>query len=125
MNVSDQGMQNNLAINNYPTENINIERPINIESSINVSNSQNTGTTQENDKKEIKEINNAIRKLNTFLEDHKTHAEVSVHNKLNTIMVKIVDDNTKQVIMELPSEKILDMVAKFCEMVGILVDKKA
>lgn len=125
MIVSDQGMQNNLAINNYPTENINIEKPINIESSINVSNSQNTGTTQENDKKQINEINDAVRKINTILEGHKTHAEVSVHNKLNTIMVKIVDDNTKEVIMELPSERILDMVAKLCEMAGILLDKKA
>lgn len=119
MIVSDQGMQNNLAINNYPTENINIE------STISATNAQFTGTTQENDKKQINEINDAVRKINTILEGHKTHAEVSVHNKLNTIMVKIVDDNTKEVIMELPSEKILDMVAKFCEMVGILVDKKA
>ena len=119
MIVTDQGMQNNLAINNYPTENINIE------GTIDVSNSQNTSTTQENDKKEINEINNAVRKINTILEGHKTHAEVSVHNKLNTIMVKIVDDNTKEVIMELPPKKILDLVAKLCEMAGILVDKKA
>jgi len=48
-----------------------------------------------------------------------------VHDKLNQIMIKIVDNKTKDVLLEVPPKKILDMVAKMCEMVGILVDKKA
>lgn len=123
MRVTGQVIQNNLAMNNYPTENINIDTTIN--TTINTNDLQDSGITQKNDKNEIHEVNNAIRKLNTILEDHKTHAEISVHDKLNTIMVKIVDDNTKEVIMELPSKKILDMIAKFCEIAGVLFDKKA
>lgn len=72
-----------------------------------------------------KDLKNAVEKLNNFLEDNKTHAEYEVHEKLNDVMIKIVDDNTGKVIQEIPSKKILDMVAKMMEMVGVLFDKKA
>jgi len=77
--------------------------------------------------KEIKEkdINKALDKLNTFLEDKRTHAEYAVHDKLKDVMIKIVDDETGEVIQELPPKKVLDMVAKMCEMVGLIVDNKA
>lgn len=71
-----------------------------------------------------KELKDAVKKLNVFLEDEQTHAEISMHDKLNTIMIKIIDSND-DVIMEVPPEKILDMVAKMCELAGVLVDKKA
>jgi len=71
-----------------------------------------------------KKLNKAINKLNKFLEDDKTHAEYSVHKELGTLMIKIVDDDTKKTILELPPEKILDMVASMCEQAGLL-DKKA
>ncbi len=70
-------------------------------------------------------LNNSIDKLNKFLEDDKVHAEYEVHDKLKDVMIKIVKDDTKEVIMEIPPKKILDMVAKMCEMVGVLIDKKA
>lgn len=80
-----------------------------------------------NDKtKEVKQkdLDKAVKKLNKFLEDEPVHAEYSVHKELNAIMIKIVDDNTKEVIMEIPSKKILDMIASMCKQVG-LIDKKA
>jgi len=87
----------------------------------------NKGNTSEVKRTEIKEkdVNKAIDKLNKFLEDKSTHAEYAVHDKLKDIMIKIVDDDTGDVIQELPPKKILDMVAKMCEMVGLIVDNKA
>lgn len=38
-------------------------------------------------------------------------------------MIKIIDDETKEVILEIPPQKILDMVASMCKQVGLL-DKK-
>lgn len=70
-----------------------------------------------------KDLDKSINKLNKFLEDENTHAEYSKHKDLGTIMVKIVDENDK-VIMELPPEKVLDMVASLCKQVGI-IDEKA
>lgn len=72
-----------------------------------------------------KDIKKAVEKLNKFLEDDNTHAEYAVHDKFGDIMIKIVDDKTKAVIMEVPPKKILDLVAKLCESVGVVFDKKA
>lgn len=71
-----------------------------------------------------KDLDNALKKLNKFLEDEPVHAEYSVHKDLKVVMIKIVDNNTKDVVMEIPPEKILDMVASLCKQVG-LIDKKA
>lgn len=73
-----------------------------------------------------KDVNKAIDKINKFLDDKNTHAEYSIYDKFkNTMIVKIVDNRTGQVVQEIPPKKILDMVAKMCEMVGLLFDKKA
>ena len=83
--------------------------------------------SQETRTNEIKEVDvkNAVDKLNKFLEDDKTHAVYEFHSKFNDLMIKIVDDNTGDVVLEIPPKKILDMIAKMCEMVGVMVDKKA
>lgn len=70
------------------------------------------------------ELDKSLKKLNKFLEDDKAHAEYSVHKDLKSIMIKIVDDATKEVILEIPPKKILDMVASMCKQFGLL-DKKA
>ncbi|GAB6167715.1 flagellar protein FlaG [Clostridium carnis] len=67
----------------------------------------------------------AVDKLNKFLKDDNTYAEYSVHDRFGDIMIKIVDSKTKEVIMECPPKKILDLVAKMCELVGVAIDKKA
>lgn len=71
-----------------------------------------------------KELDKSLNKLNRFLEDESAHAEYSVHEDFGTIMIKIIDDNTKEVILEIPPKKILDMVASMCKQFG-LIDKKA
>lgn len=71
------------------------------------------------------DIKKAVEKLNKFLEDNDTYVEYSVHEKFKDVMIKIIDKNTKEVIREVPPKKILDMVARMCELVGVLIDKKA
>ncbi len=94
-----------------------------------ISNSENVKKLSDNQNTEAsfseEDVNKSVEKLNKFLEDENVHAVYERHEKLNQIMIKIVDDNTKEVIAEYPPKKILDMVAKMCEMVGILIDKKA
>lgn len=73
-----------------------------------------------------KDLKNAVDKLNKFLEDNKTHAEYEYHDKFNNdLMIKIVDDKSGEVIQEFPPKKILDIVARMLEVVGVLFDKKA
>lgn len=71
------------------------------------------------------EIKNAVGKINKLLEGEGTHLQYEKHEVLNQMIIKVISNNTYQVIEEIPSRKILDMVAKMCEMAGILVDKKA
>jgi len=70
-------------------------------------------------------IKKAANKLNRFLEDEHIKVQYKIHDKLNDVMIKIINEDTKEVIMEIPPEKILNMVAKMCEMAGILLDKRA
>lgn len=69
------------------------------------------------------DLDKAVKKLNKFLEDEKTHAEYEKHKDLGTMMVRIVDDETEKVVIELPPKKVLDMIASMCKQVG-LIDKK-
>lgn len=112
--VTSQGGQNNLtteAVEKISTYN-------NMEVAPDIQNNQK-------EKFNEKDLEKAVNKLNNFLKDDSTHAEYSVHGKFNTIMIKIIDDTTKQVILEVPPQKILDMVAKMCELVGMVFDKRA
>ena len=114
--VTGQGRQNNLNTEGYeialPENNMEVATDVKKQDS----------NEEEYNKKDLKI---AVNKLNNFLKDDSTHAEYSVHDKFNVIMIKIVDDKTKEVIMELPPKKILDMVARMCELVGIVFDKRA
>jgi flagellar protein FlaG len=71
-----------------------------------------------------KTIISAIEKANHALVLSNRALEFSVHEKTKEIMVKVIDTETKEVIREIPSEKILDMVANILEMAGILVDER-
>ena len=71
-----------------------------------------------------KTIINAIEKANQKLSGADREFEFSVHEKTKQIMVKIIDKETKEIVREIPSVKILDMVAKLCELNGLFVDEK-
>ncbi|PLX32590.1 MAG: hypothetical protein C0604_05020, partial [Clostridiales bacterium] len=77
---------------------------------------------KEPNREEFKEILKAASEV-IFGDD--THYEFKLHEKTGTMMCKLVDSETKETIREIPSEKILDMVAGIWELVGIIVDEKA
>lgn len=66
----------------------------------------------------------AIEKANKAMVSANRALEFSIHEKTKEIIVKVVDTESKEVIREIPSEKILDMVANMLEMAGILVDER-
>ena len=71
-----------------------------------------------------KDLLETIEKVNRAITGKNTKCEFSVHEETNTIMVKVIDEDEGKVIREIPPEKILDLVAKIWEMVGIIVDEK-
>lgn len=68
-------------------------------------------------KKAVDEINQKIRPTHTS-------CQFSYHEKTNRITIKVIDDDTEEVIREIPPEKALDMLAKTLELEGILVDER-
>lgn len=65
-----------------------------------------------------------IERANKALQGINTSFEFSIHEGTKEIMVKVFDKDTGEIVREIPSEKILDMVAKMWELSGIIVDKR-
>lgn len=84
---------------------------------------------QENSSKEEttdgnqEQINKMLQEMNKKLNKN-TECIFDFHKKTNRVMVKIVDRDTKEVLREIPPEKILDMIAKIWECAGIIIDEK-
>lgn len=78
-------------------------------------------------KKEVKDVNNlkeAVDMANKALFKNNTHLKFQIHGKTKEVMVKIINDETGDVVKEIPPEKMLDMVAKLWEIAGILIDER-
>lgn len=69
-------------------------------------------------------IENALRDINTKIRPTHTECQFSYHEETKRIAIKVLDQDTGEVIREIPPEKTLDMIAKTLELAGILVDEK-
>ncbi|WP_160670652.1 flagellar protein FlaG [Clostridium sp. C8-1-8] len=113
--------QSNMDLTSQPKA---ITTDITVQEDKKITDNQQSIDTKDNG--EHRDIKKAVDKLNKFLEEDNAHAVYEMHDKFkNDLMIKIVDNQTKEVLMEVPPKKILDMVAKLCEMVGVVFDKKA
>lgn len=67
----------------------------------------------DNVKKEKEELNG----LNLSL-------QYDIHEKTHRLMIKVVDNESNQVVKEIPPEKLLDLAAEMYERSGIFVDEE-
>jgi flagellar protein FlaG len=65
-----------------------------------------------------------VKSMNDFLKASNTQLVFKFHDELKEYYVAIVDENTNQVVKEIPPKKLLDIYAAMKEYLGILVDKK-
>ena len=70
------------------------------------------------------DIMQAIKQANKALEGTNRRFEYSVHEQSNTIMIKVINSDTDEIIREIPPERILNLIAKLWELAGLIVDKK-
>jgi len=70
-----------------------------------------------------KMLDEIIKKANRKLYGMR-QLEFAVHERTKEIMVKVLDSETNEVIREIPSEKILDIVANMMELSGLFVDEQ-
>ena len=69
-------------------------------------------------------LQKTIDRVNEKLFGSNREVSYGVHEKTGQFMFKIVDTETKEIIREVPPEKMLDTVAKMWELAGILFDVK-
>ncbi|SFB47728.1 flagellar protein FlaG [Cohnella sp. OV330] len=65
-----------------------------------------------------------LDKILTALQGPNTSLEMSMHKETKTVVIKVMNKETGELIREIPPEKTLDLVAKFMEINGILIDEK-
>lgn len=87
--------------------------------------------TQVPSPKELKQKNiseedivKAIERANKAIGGEPRHVEFSVHKPHGDIVIKVVNSETKEVLHEFPSEKILNLIDKLQEINGTIVDEK-
>jgi len=71
-----------------------------------------------------KELIDAVEESNRIIFGDTERFEFKIHEKTGRYLVKLVDNETDEVLREIPPEKILDLIANIWEMVGILVDER-
>jgi flagellar protein FlaG len=69
-------------------------------------------------------VTESVAKANKELEYFNRRLEYSIHEGTKEIMVKVINSETNEVIREIPPEKILNMIAKLWELVGLMVDER-
>lgn len=79
----------------------------------------------QNQKLDREALQRIAESLNEILKAFNVQAKFFVHEKTNSIVFQLYDMRKNQLIREVPSVKILDMVAKFIELMGVLIDEKA
>lgn len=67
----------------------------------------------------------SIEETNEKLELADRKLEFSIHDKTKQIVVKVINTKNNEVVREIPSEKILDLVANMLEQSGLVVDQRA
>ncbi|MDL4839227.1 flagellar protein FlaG [Aquibacillus rhizosphaerae] len=70
------------------------------------------------------EIKSLVDSLNKFMEPTYTNLKFEFHEKLEKYYVTLIDSETKEVVKEIPSKKLLDVYASMAELMGFIVDEK-
>lgn len=70
------------------------------------------------------EVEKTAEKLNRLMGIISKRLEFKVSDKTQRVSVKIIDQDTGDVLDEIPPKRILDMLDSFTQLGGLLVDKK-
>jgi len=70
------------------------------------------------------EVERATEKLNRLMGIIDKRLEFRVDEKSHRAVVKIIDQQNGDVLDEIPSQRALDILNSFSDMIGVLLDKK-
>jgi len=94
------------------------------EKSNNISDKQHDLVEKQDKNKLKKELQKLTEELNKALNPLNTTLKFQFNDKVDELMVKVVDTHSDKVIREYPPKEALDLMEKMREVVGLLFDKK-
>ena len=108
---------------------IKVERKDTVSAEREYSGSESQQNSEETEGTPIQEVSPekikaAINEVNSKIRPTRTECKYSYHEETHRISIKVFDQDTGDVIREIPPEKALDMVARAWELAGFLVDEK-
>jgi len=90
-----------------------------------VQNAQATSATDSTTKPKPEELDQAIKAVNEFVKPFNNALNFSVDQESKTTVVKVIDQSTKEVIRQIPSEEMLALAKALDTMKGLLIQQKA
>ncbi|MCH5272764.1 MAG: flagellar protein FlaG [Lachnospiraceae bacterium] len=69
-------------------------------------------------------LKNAVEHANQTMRHAKTKCEFSYHEETKRVSIKVIDEETEEIIREIPPEETLEMISKMWELAGLMVDEK-
>ncbi len=77
-----------------------------------------------NEENTSRRIKSAVDHANQTMRHAKTKCEFSYHEETKRVSIKVIDEETEEVIREIPPEEALEMLSKMWELAGLMVDEK-
>ena len=88
-------------------------------------NSENQNTSNATSSQDIeKQIEKSIQQLMENLSYLNTHLNIQLDKKADTVVIKIIDNKTNQVIKEIPPDYVLKIAEAINNLIVIFVNKK-
>ena len=89
-----------------------------------VADDANKDASKAKQKEAEQKIIEGIEEASGKIEAQYKELKFSIHKDTKRIMVKVVDKETKEVLREIPPEKVLDIMAKVEKNAGLYIDEK-
>lgn len=79
---------------------------------------------KESDGLNLEQVKSLVAEMNEMAKVSSTRISFAYSDEISAIYVKVIDDDSGQVIRQFPSEEAIEFAAKMREWVGMLLDKR-
>ncbi|RKQ12843.1 flagellar protein FlaG [Ureibacillus endophyticus] len=94
---------------------------VNTENTLDTQSPIQTNEQQEISKEKLQQV---VDSINEFFEINQSELKFVYHEGLEKYFVQLVNAETKEVVREIPSKKLLDVYYEMQKLIGMIVDEK-
>lgn len=84
----------------------------------------NLATREETEQAQRQKLQEGVDALNEFIKPQNTTLQFSIDDESDTVVVKVTDKETKEVIKQFPSEEALELAKALDKLKGLLVQQE-